>query len=370
MTRIHTHIPTRLAAAAVLFASAGSALAQSSVTIYGIVDSGVEYVTNVGTTGNNLVRVPTLTGTLPSRLGFRGSEDLGGGLRANFTLESGIAPDSGTFNQAGRAFGRQAFVGLSGDWGAVTFGRIYTMTFFALGGLDQLGPNVHSYGDMDGYLANARVDNAIGYKGTFSGVTVGATYSLGRDVAAAPAGAACAGEFANDRRSCRNVSAMLRYDAVNWGVALSGDRSHGGAGAAAGLTTSALTDTRTVAGGYWKFGRGTLGGGVILRNNEGAPAQPKSRLAFIGGTYELTPAVTLDLQYGKLDFQNSPNDSTYIAARAMYSFSKRTAVYASFGHISNEGTAAISVSGGAVAGAAPAPGGDQNGLMLGVRHSF
>ncbi len=349
---------------------AAPALAQSSVTIYGVVDTGIEVVSNVGANGGRVVRLPSLTGTLPSRIGFRGTEDLGDGLRANFTLETGFAPDSGTLNQAGRAFGRQAFVGLSGPWGAVTFGRQYTMTFWALGGLDQMGPNVHSYGDMDGYLANARVDNSIAYRGTFSGFTVGGTYSLGRDVAALPAGAACAGELPGDTKSCRNVSAMLRYDAPSWGAAVSWEKANGGAGAGAGLTSSNLSDTRKVAGAYWKFGRGTLGGGLIARKNEGSPAAPKSSLWFVGVNYELAPLLLADLQYGRLDFKNSPNDSTYLAARLSYNLSRRTAIYTSIGRILNRGAAAISVSGGAVSGAAPAPGGDQTGLMLGVRHTF
>lgn len=82
-----------------------------------ITRAGVEYVNNVGTTKSGLVRMPNLTGTVPSRWGVRGKEDLGGGLHAVFTLESGFAPDSGVSNQGGRLFGRQANVGLSGPWG-------------------------------------------------------------------------------------------------------------------------------------------------------------------------------------------------------------------------------------------------------------
>ena len=76
-----------------------AANAQSGVTIYGILDSGVEAVTNVGASKATVKRVPTLTGGMyPSRLGFRGREDLGDGLSANFVLEQGLAVDQGTLN--------------------------------------------------------------------------------------------------------------------------------------------------------------------------------------------------------------------------------------------------------------------------------
>ena len=113
-------------------AQAQTLSASSSVTIYGIADLGVERLTNVGASGGGLTRMPGLTGSLPSRLGFRGSEDLGDGLKAIFTLEMGIGLDTGTFNQGGRAFGRQAFVGLSGPWGSVTLGRNYSMLYWAI----------------------------------------------------------------------------------------------------------------------------------------------------------------------------------------------------------------------------------------------
>ena len=101
---------------AALATAALTAQAQSSVTLYGTVDAAVEHLSNAPTGG--ITRMPGLTGgSAPSRLGFRGSEDLGGGLRAIFTLEQGISVDNGTLNQGGRAFGRQAFVGISAPWG-------------------------------------------------------------------------------------------------------------------------------------------------------------------------------------------------------------------------------------------------------------
>ena len=166
--------------------AASSSLAQS-VTLYGVMDVAVEHVTNTGASGAGQTRMPSLTGTVPSRLGFRGSEDLGDGLRAVFTLEMGLAPNSGVLNQGGRVFGRQSFVGLAGPWGSVTLGRQYTMLFWSLLEADTLGPNIHGLASFDSYIPNARADNSMAYRGTFSGFTAGATY-IGAFAQRLPAG--------------------------------------------------------------------------------------------------------------------------------------------------------------------------------------
>ena len=348
------------------------AQAQSTVTIYGLLDQAVERLSNVAASGSPQVRLPGLTGTFPSRIGFRGTEDLGGGLNAIFTLEQGIGLDTGTLNQGGRLFGRQAFVGLSGPWGAVTLGRQYTMQFYALLDADILGANLYSSASLDNYLPNDRVDNALGYRGTFGGVTVGGTYSFGRDAVNAgpsPAGTNCAGENGNDAQACRAWSLMGKYDTPNWGMALAVDQLRGGPAAFAGLTNSNLKDTRTNLNGYLKFSDLKLGAGVIRRKNEASVATPRSDLWFVGASYPLTPFFTIDGELFQLQYKNSQNKATLIAVRGTYSLSKRTALYATAGHISNDGTLAISVS-AAAAGGTPPAGQSQLGLAAGIRHTF
>lgn len=359
--------------AAAALAVTGAAQAQqpaaTSVTIYGIVDASVEYLSNANAAGQSLTRVPSLAGGMfPSRLGFRGSEDLGGGLRAVFTLENGFTPDTGTFGQGGRLFGRQANVGLAGDWGAVTIGRNYNMLFWSTFDSDILGPSLYGLGALDPYIPNARTDNSIAYKGTFNGLTAGATYSFGRDGsnAGGPAATNCAGENAADRSACTEWSAMLRYDTKAWGVIAGYDRLKGGAGAAAGLTSSALEDTRIHVGGYGNIGALKLGGGIIRRTNDGSPAQPRSDLTYLSAAYKIAPAVTIDGQLAKLDYKNSGNDSTQLIVRGLYDFSKRTTVYAMAGRIRNSGSAAVSLSAGGSVGA----GLSQTGVLTGIKHSF
>ncbi|MDB5872972.1 MAG: outer rane porin protein [Ramlibacter sp.] len=344
----------------------------SNVVLYGVMDTGVEYLTNVGPARGSMTRLPTNTGSVPSRIGFRGVEDLGGGLKAVFNLEGGLGIDAGVFNQAGRPFGREAVVGLAGPWGTVTLGRQPTMLFLSLADANIVGPNIYGIGALDLYLPNARADNSIAYRGTFAGFTLGATYSLGRDVAnAGPSagGTNCAGESATDAKQCREWSAMVKYDTASWGAAASIDRLNGGPGAFAGLVSGGLQDTRISLNGYANFGQLRVGGGLIRRDDEGSAATPKSDLWYIGAAYAATPALVVDGQLARIAFDNSANKATLGVVRGTYSLSKRSAVYAQVARISNRGASAYSVSTGA-AGSNPAPGVSQTGLMVGIRHVF
>ncbi|WP_431287865.1 porin [Roseateles chitinivorans] len=366
-------------AAAVLTAGAASGSAQAqtagNVQIYGLLDVPVEYLNNVGAAGASLTRMPGLSGGYaPSRLGFRGTEDLGGGLKAVFTLEMGIGADSGTLNQGGRAWGRQAYVGLQGGWGTISLGRQYSMLFWSQTDADILGPAMFGSGSLDSYLPNARVDNAIAYRGQFSGFTVGATWSPGRDAVNAgpsPSGTNCAGENAADKNACREWSAMVKYDTPVWGLSAAVDEIRGGAGAFAGLTSSAMKDRRSTVAGWFKTGDWKLAAGLIARRNDASVLTPKSNLWYAGATWSLTRSWGFDAQLFKLDYKNSANEATLWAVRGTYFLSKRTSVYATAGRIDNDGTLALGVSNAAAAaGSTPAAGGSQTGLGMGIRHAF
>jgi len=355
--------------------AASASHAQSSVTLYGVIDTGVEYVTNVGPKKSSSVHMPSLTSSLPSQWGLRGKEDLGGGLSAVFVLESGFAPSQGTLNQGGRLFGRQAYAGLSGQWGTLTLGRQYSQIFWAVLTGDTLAPNIYAAADLDPYLTQPRVDNAIAYTFTSSGLTVGVTYSLGRDaVDSAPAGG-CAGQSPTDWRACKAISAMLKYDAGKWGVAAAIDRNYGGGGTGSPLPLSSQTDTRAVINGYVKFGNSTVGAGFLHRVNHGEQTptvfDATSNYWWIGGSYFPLPDIALDAQFGHITVSSSASGGSVIAARAMYFLSKRTSVYVNAGRVFNERNAAFSIDGGVVPPAStPLPGVDQTGAMVGIRHLF
>ena len=359
--------------------TAAAVQAQSpSVTIYGLMDVGVERVSNVGAAGSGNWRMPSNTGTLPSRWGLRGTEALGDGLSAVFTLEMGFAPGTGALGQGGRAFGRQAFAGLSSPYGTLTLGRQYTMLFWSLLSADILGPNVYGLGSFDAYIPNARTDNSLAWRGTFSGLTLGATYSLGRDTVNAgpsPVGTNCP-QVSGDSKACREWSLMAKYDSAAWGVAAAYDRMHGRTLGPApdavfgGLNSSDKTDSRLSLNGYVVLGGTKIGGGVIRRDNDGNAARPKSDLWHLGAAYPVTPVLTIDGAVQALRYKDVADfDSTMVAVRGTYSLSKRTALYGQVAHMSNDNSATVSVSGGAP-GSNPAAGGSQNGLSVGIRHSF
>lgn len=350
-----------------------------SVSIYGLLDAGVEHLTPVSG-GGSLTREPGLTGSLPSRLGFRGSEDLGGGLAAIFTLETGIGIDTGTQNQGGRAFGRQAWVGLSGSAGAVTFGRNYTMLYWSLWDGDQLGPAAFGLSSLDSYLPNTRVDNSVAYRGVFGPWTLGATYSFGRDAVNAgpsPSGTNCAGESATDRLACREWSAMVKYDTPSGGMAAAYDELRGGAGAFGGLVRSDLRDRRATLNGYLRVGIPyKLVAGVIRRDNDAfGPASatngttPRSNLFWVGAGWSPVATWSLDGQIQRLGFTDEGDKSTLGVVRAVYNLSRRTAVYAQLARVVNGPRLAYSVSSAQVGGT-PAAGVNQSGWIVGMRHSF
>ncbi len=112
--------PVALAALCALSGAAFAQAAPSTVTVYGVLD---EYLTYVKPEGVPAVRRLDSSGMLASRVGFRGREDLGGGLAANFTLEAGLNANDGSNADGNRFFNRQSWVGLSGTWGEVRFGR-------------------------------------------------------------------------------------------------------------------------------------------------------------------------------------------------------------------------------------------------------
>ena len=152
-----------LIALAVLAAS-GASFAQSTVTLYGVADLG--YNTDKKTVGTVATKTTGLTSILSgSRLGFRGTEDLGGGLKANFVMEYAVQPDEAATSMANR----QSFVGLSGGFGSVNLGRQYTQIHGVQGTFDANG-NATAAGWLGGGTSTVRQSNAIVYSTpSFSG---------------------------------------------------------------------------------------------------------------------------------------------------------------------------------------------------------
>ena len=347
--------------------AASASQAQTSVQVYGIVDSGIAHLTNVNNAGDSNTKIPSLTSSFPSRIGFKGSEDLGGGLQAFFVLENGLAMDTGTQQQGGRLFGRAANVGLKGDWGTLTIGRQQNMTYISGLKTDVLGPNLFAIGSIDPYLPNARSDNAIGYMGNFSGFVLGATYSFGRDASSAggPAATNCPGEVAGNSKACRQYTGLVGYETKQWGLNASYDRLYGNTGAAGGLTSSANDDIRTTINGYLMIGPTKIGGGLIDRETNAVTGTTESLLWYLGVSHPINNFV-FDLQAAARNAKHSDDDVTMLVARLNYALSKRTVVYTAVGRMDNDGASAVALDAGGTVGV----GKTQNGLMLGLRHHF
>lgn len=187
-----------------LTAGSGIAHAQSGVTIYGVLDAGLRYAhglesTNNGSAGSSTALNSGINTT--SRLGFRGSEDLGGGLKAIFNLESGINVDTGAMANTAKQFDRASWVGLQGGWGTLTLGRQTTLLADVVSAVDPLGsryagfnPNIGTaalsahrlageYGPAGATTGAYRLDNAVKYVGRFGDFSVRAMHALGEQSA-------------------------------------------------------------------------------------------------------------------------------------------------------------------------------------------
>ena len=362
---------------AVLSAASAPVLAQSSITLYGVVDANIEYVSHYSSIAPTQPGFPgpahskigmTPGGLSGSRWGIRGTEDLGRGMKALFVLENGFGSDDGKLQQGGRIFGRQAYVGLQSDSvGAITLGRQYTTIFSALADFSPTRYGVQ-YEPIAMQLGlNYRSDNVIKYVGKFWGVTAGGYWSFGNGVAGA-------GEVAGQFRRDTGYGASLSYSGGPFGATVVYDQYNPTLSATTGATgafrkvalaASYETGPVKVMGGYrWGLNKGTTDA-TLLRDN----------YYWIGANYQATAALGLTLAYYYDDIRNvagfnvkNPWQVTFIAD---YAFSKRTDVYLTTAYSKNSGlnfdTSAISFANAYYLGA----GADNMiGVAVGVRHRF
>lgn len=352
---------TGIKLAALLSLMAGTASAQSSVTLYGVADVGIEYLSNAPSAsgGANLVRMAS--GNMStSRWGIRGTEDLGRGLKAIFDLESGFSVDTGALNNSSRMFDRAAFVGLSGEFGRITLGRQTTPLYDTAVQLDPMGfaPRYSLY-RSDDTLAG-RADNAIKYRRTFSGLTVSALYSFGRTGA---------GEIPGHSKVDRNLGASLYYSSGAFAAGLVYDEYQG-----TSIATQDQRDRRVLAGGSYAFGPVKAYGGYRWLNGDvGARGAVRSNLYWLGLRYQATPALSLAGAAYYTDFRNSNADPMMFVASADYAFSKRTDLYLNVGYARNKNGSQLGLNGFNAATGVPGsvmPGDNQTGVVGGIRHRF
>ncbi|WP_027803573.1 porin [Paraburkholderia dilworthii] len=329
-------------------ALATTAQAQSSVTLYGLIDAGFSYTNNAGGSHQYQMAAGNLQG---DRWGLRGNEDLGGGLKAVFVLESGFNVFNGKLAQGGAGFGRQAFVGLSSNqYGTVTIGRQYDSFqdyVWMYEAANQFAPYYAAHpGDLDNLNGGNRINNAIKFNSvSYGGFTFGGLYSLG----------GIAGDF--NRNQLWSVGANYTQGPLSAGVAFerAQDPNYSlyGTTPSASTTASNMTGSRVysgyasakrqqtfIAGATYKIGAATVG--AVYSNIQfqeigalpglpatGAGGDAKFHNAEINFRYQVSPAFLAGIAYNYTKGYGV-NDAHYHQAvvGVDYLLSKRTDVYA------------------------------------------
>ena len=390
-----------LIALAVFGAFSGAALAQSNVTLYGIIDVNFQYndpdASNVSSTRG--INSGHQSG---SRWGVRGSEALSAGLNAIFTIEGGYAPDLGTQLQGGRLFGRQAWAGLSGGWGTVVAGRVATFSS-GTGSFDMFGntdPFLTGFGDsgLGSTFTSAgalRLDNSVLYSSpSFGGFKFGGGYSFNAN------GTEGAGNGNNNRVIFLGVNfargpffAAVTYDTFDvpdGGIAGSAATPRVGTNASdqKHLQVGATFDLKFLKlhGGYAKEDNVYFTSGLGLQSDPGADADSwmaglSLPLGPAGGTllgsYQrrngdsvgvcLLASTTAACPVASR--QNRDRDVRVWAIGYTYPFSRRTNVYVNFSDLDSETRTTTFTPTGAVASNTTAEGGRKQ-YTVGVRHLF
>ncbi|AQW30741.1 porin [Ralstonia syzygii subsp. celebesensis] len=374
----------KLFAAAVAALAAGGAYAQSSVTLYGVADVGVEWANKVpGADGQGHSRVAMQSGNLSgSRWGLRGVEDLGGGLKGIFNLESGFSLDTGTSGQSGRLFGRNAYVGLQGQWGQLTLGRQQNLLYdFALMYDPMAIAGRYSITSQDQFLAG-RADNAIKYVGTFGGLSVSALYAFNRD----------GQEVAGVNKLGREWSLGANYAAGPFGLGVVYDQSNGTTSSTSFAAQNAAADNKeqraTIAGTY-AFGPAKLYAGYRWYHANFATVSGagnlRSNLYWLGAGYQATPALTLTGTAYYQQFKNSGSGNPWLfVVGTDYALSKRTDAYFNVAYAKNSSGSGLGVAGlndsgytgttltngNQVLSNTTSGNANQFGAVVGIRHKF
>ena len=308
------------------------ALAQSSVTIYGVLDTAVRYTTNANAAGDNKTVLGEGIFQGP-RLGFKGNEDLGGGNAAVFDLEAGIVINNGQSDQQGQLFGRQAFVGLkNSSLGEIDFGRQYGLAFQTLGNYDPLGQGNALENEWELFIEGIRFDNTVEYTGNWGPVKAQVQYSFG-GVAGATNEGSTTGFDLSYTQGPLSIGGVYQQsvdinsnDATLWGL---------GGSYVAGPATLTLSyfDSKRDAG----FAKSAALSGLPLANtslssNAGNTQQRKDDVWTAGVLWQVAPslALTVGYMYDSVKNVTSTGNSGSIGTVygvLDYNLSKRTDVY-------------------------------------------
>jgi len=350
-----------LLALAVFGAFAGTASAQTSLTIYGIVDAGIRY-RDADAGGNDSTWGLDSGMQSGSRIGFRGVEDLGGGVSAMFTLENGFNIDDGTMAQGSttptfsRLFGRQAFVGLQGGFGAVKLGRQYTPIRVAVESVDPFGLGLAGNAANVFNVHGERTDNTLNYTTpNFGGFSGQIAYTFGETTGF---------------NTGRHAGASVGYanGPVNVVVAYHDQNVVSGATATAVGTTPAGDSRTALLGGTFDFGVAKLHAAYSRSRAESEVGVRTSDRddAMLGVSAPVGPGTVLASVIRRAD--EAPGaDADQYAIGYIHNVSKRTNFYTSYARVKNDGGATL---GNNTIAPSVAAGADPSTFNIGVRHRF
>jgi len=347
-----------LLALAALTAFAGAASAQSSVTLFGIVDAGVARIS----AGGKSVTGMTNSGYNSSRLGFRGVEDLGGGLRAEFWLEGQLFNDSGDGSSTGGSldFRRRSTVALAGGFGEIRLGRDYTPTFWNVTVYDPFGTNgiaqARTFSQIGATNANTstavRSNNSISYftPGNLGGFQAQVMYAFGENVSGGV-------------KTNNYLGGRVGYAAGPLSVHVAYAKTEG--------ATDALDYKLMNGGASFDLGVAKLSL-VVAQEKNGAGLKIQ----------HIEPGVTVPVGAGLIRAAYARSDQkggnaawdgadwNQISVGYLHNLSKRTVVYATYARIGNKGTQIKTVGNNGIGGVTASAGGNSSGVEFGVRHSF
>lgn len=338
--------------------AATGAFAQSSVTIWGVVDAGVQNVSQGGVSKTQM----TTSGLSSSQLGFKGTEDLGGGMKASFWLEGTLTNDDGT--AAGLAFKRRSTLDLAGNFGAIRLGRDYTPTFWSHTVFDPfgtLGSGAGSNITLPGFGGNAttaaRTSNGVSY--LYNVAANGGSHALGSQGVYAQVTYALAENLSTAAKTNQYTGARVGYAAGALNVAVATGET---------ITGATTKDTVTNVAASYDLGFAKLMG-LTVSTKIGATSTTYTA-SQVGATIPLGAGyIPVSYATGKNNVDSKTGDQ--FAIGYVYNLSSRTAVYTAYSKITNKNGAAYGFfggNGGFSSGLTAT--GNGTGYDLGLRHSF
>jgi predicted porin len=370
----------KIIAGAIFGMLSGAVYAQSTVTVYGLIDAGLVVerqglaLDPVSGLGKGKTTAKLDGGVINgSRIGFKGTEDLGGGLSALFTIESGFTGDDGQSGQGKTLFGRQSFLGLTGGFGTIKLGRFYSVLDNTLGATDPFGLGLAGRANN---LMGAAGNNAVaGYASRFNNLAQYSTANLSgftADVQYA------FGETAGSSSKGRSWGVALNYVSGPLAIRVAQQQSNNlksTASAAGVLSATGIPEyehkaTHTALGGTYDFGAAKLHAAYVLNKRAvlESTTQYKSDDMLIGVSVPFGASKLMLSFVNKKDKSNVANyaaNADQLGVGYTHELSKRTTVYAAYAVIRNKGANAVYTVGNATGN-----GSGKQALNVGVRHAF